>query len=147
MVFLLAVILDTNFFLSLTHPNDPYAHKGKKILEDLADGSFGLLYTTNYVISETCTLVAVRTKNNENAFDHLENLFWGDKKIAIELWVNQELENETWKHFKKINNGKRFKSGILSFVDVNLIIMAQNHNIDTIVSFDKHFDVFLNRLS
>ena len=143
----MAVIVDTNFFLSLVHPKDPNANKAQKILTDLSDGSFGLLYTSNYVVAESCTLVAVRTRNNLQTLNHLANLFWGNKKIAIEIWSNQEIDTKTWKQFIKINQDKKDKSGILSFVDVNLIVLTQEHNIDTIMSFDKYFDGFLNRLS
>ena len=91
----MAVIVDTNFFLSLVHPKDPNANKAQKILTDLSDGSFGLLYTSNYVVAESCTLVAVRTRNNLQTLNHLANLFWGNKKIAIEIWSNQEIDTKT----------------------------------------------------
>lgn len=143
----MAILLDTNFYLGLVHPKDPNASRAREILELLSEGSYGLLYTTNYVISESCTLVAVRTKNNKDAFNNLQSLFWGDNCIANVLFSDKELVSKTWILFKKMNkpNFKKFK--IVSFVDTNLIITAQNHNIDYIVSVDDHFDNFLTRIS
>ena len=143
----MAVLLDTNFFLGLVHPKDSNAERSVEILNLLADGSQGLLYTTNYVIVETCTLVAVRTNNNSSAFKHLDKILWGENRIASVLWSDKNLDDKTWDLFKKINQSGAKKSKIVSFVDVNLIILAQNHNIGSIVSVDDHFDGFLNRIS
>lgn len=143
----LAILLDTNFYLGLVHPKDPNASRSAEILELLSEGTYGLLYTTNYVIAETSTLVAVRTKNNATAFNNLQDLFWGNKSIAKVLFSDEELVSKTWTLFKKINkpNFKKFK--IVSFVDTNQIITAQSHNIEYIVSVDDHFDNFLTRIS
>ncbi|HKZ39575.1 MAG TPA: hypothetical protein VJ044_01355, partial [Candidatus Hodarchaeales archaeon] len=73
--------------MSLVHPKDLNAGSGARILTELADGHFGLVYTTNLVIAETTTLTAARTRGNARALDYLESLFWGDNRIGIVLRI------------------------------------------------------------
>ena len=92
-------------------------------------------------------MVAIRTNNNSSAFEHLEKILWGENRIASVLWSDKNLDDKTWDLFKKIIQSGAKNSKIVSFVDANLIILAQNHNIGSIVSVDDHFDGFLNRIS
>ena len=46
----------------------------------------------------------------------------------------------------KININKKKSEKIMSFVDVSSIILCKTHQIDKIVSFDSHFDGFLERI-
>jgi len=70
----IGVFLDTGFYLGLCHPNDTYGKESERILKLLSKGEHGLLYSSNLIISEATTLIAVRTHNNINVLEHLEHL-------------------------------------------------------------------------
>ncbi len=142
----MGVFLDTGFYLGLCHPKDQHAQESEKILKLLSMGEYGLLYSSNLIISEVTTLAAVRSNNNVNVLNHLGNLIWGKHKIATVLHFESHLESETWELFKKINTIDLKDSRPISFVDVSSIVLCQHHQIDTIVSFDPHFDRFLEKI-
>ncbi|KKK45258.1 hypothetical protein LCGC14_0779640 [marine sediment metagenome] len=138
--------LDTGFYLGLCHPKDQHAQESEKMLKLLSMGEQGLLYSSNLIISEVTTLAAVRTSNNVKVLNHLGNLIWGKQKIATVLHFESYLESETWELFKKINTIDLKDSRPMSFVDVSSIVLCQHHQIDKIVSFDPHFDRFLEKI-
>ncbi len=100
---ILGVFLDTCIYLGLCHPKDKYAKASELVLEKLTTGDYGLLYTSNLIISEATTLAAIRSKNNLKVLEKLGNLFWGNDKIASSLPFDSDLELETWNLFKKVN--------------------------------------------
>ena len=142
----MGVFLDTGFYLGLCHPKDQHARESEKMLKLLSTGEHGLLYSSNLIISEVTTLAAVRSNNNINVLNHLGNLIWGKQKIATVLHFESYLEFETWELFKKINTIDLKDSRPMSFVDVSSIVLCQHHQIDKIVSFDPHFDRFLEKI-
>ncbi len=142
----MGVFLDTGFYLGLCHPKDQHAEESEKILKLLSEGEHGLLYSSNHIISEVTTLAAVRSNNNINVLNHLGNLIWGKQKIATILHFESYFESETWELFKKINTIDLKDSRPISFADVSSIILCQHHQIDKIVSFDPHFDRFLDKI-
>jgi len=142
----MGIFLDTSFYLGLCHPKDKYAELSLKVLTEISEGEYGLLYTSNLIISEITTLVAVRTNNNIRALNYLEKLLWGDDKLAIILHFPPELEKKAWSLFKKINTETLKNKKPISFVDISTIILCQYHHIEYIASFDSHFDKFLNRI-
>lgn len=142
----MGVFLDTGFYLGLCHPKDQRADKSEKILKLLSEGEYGLLYSSNLIVTEVTTLAAVRSNNNINVLNHLENLIWGKQKIATILHFESYLESETWELFKKINAIDLKDSRPMSFVDIASIILCQHHQINNIVSFDPHFDRFLGKI-
>jgi len=142
----MGVFLDTGFYLGLCHPKDQHAQESEKILKLLSMGEHGLLYSSNLIISEVTTLAAVCSNNNVNVLNHLGNLIWGKQKIATVLHFESYLESETWELFKKINTIDLKDSRPISFVDVSSIVLCQHHQIDKIVSFDPHFDRFLEKI-
>lgn len=142
----IGIFLDTGFFIGLCHPKDKYAVQSETILKKLSKGTYGLLYTSSLIISETSTLLAVRTNNNEKILSLLGKYLWGEEKIATILPYKQTLEKEVWELFKKVNTKDLKQEKPMSFVDISSVILCQHHQIKNIVSFDSHFDRFLNRI-
>jgi len=142
----IAVFLDTGFFIGLCHPKDNYATQCETIFKKLSKGIYGLLYTSSLIISEASTLLAVRTNNNENILNLFGKYLWGERKIATILPYKQSLETKIWDLFKKVNTTDLRGEKPMSFVDISSVILCQGHQINNIVSFDSHFDRFLNRI-
>ncbi|MHA1104215.1 MAG: type II toxin-antitoxin system VapC family toxin [Promethearchaeota archaeon] len=142
----MGVFLDTGFYLGLCHPKDKYAAQSEDLLVELAIGNYGVLYTSYFIINEVSTLAAVRSKNDPKVFVHLEKLLWGREKIANILPFNLNFELETWELFKKVNTINLKDKKPMSFTDISSVILCKHHLIEYIVSFDSHFDGFLQRL-
>jgi len=142
----LGVFLDSGFYLGLCHPKDKYAEQSERILKELATGNYGVLYTSYFIVNEVTTLAAIRSKNNIKVFNHLEKLLWGSEKIASILPFDLNNEHETWELFKKINITDLKDKKPMSFTDISSIILCNHHQIEHIVSFDSHFDRFLQRV-
>lgn len=142
----MGVFLDTGFYLGLCHPKDKYAELSEKILKNLATGNYGVLYTSYFIINEVTTLAAIRSKNNIKVFNHLEKLLWGSKKIANILPFDLNFEFETWELFKKVNTTHLKEKKSMSYTGISSIVLCNHHQIEYIVSFDSHFDGFLQRM-
>ena len=142
----MGVFLDTGFYLGLCHPKDKYADLSEKILKNLATGNYGVLYTSYFIINEVTTLAAIRSKNNIKVFNHLEKLLWESKKIANILPFDLNFEFETWELFKKVNTTNLKEKKPMSYTDISSIVLCNHHQIEYIVSFDSHFDGFLQRM-
>ena len=140
----MAIFLDTGFFLGLVYPNDSYYKRSGELLKILKTGKYGQIFTSTYILAETLTLVAVRTKNNSTVLKKIDEFFKGDKQIAIILRPDDQIENETLKLFLKINTNPKKK--IVSFVDCSNIIFCRKRAIDNILAYDGHFDPWLSRL-
>ncbi len=143
---IIGVFLDTGFFVGICHKKDKNYEKSKKILNKLTKGELGLLYTSSFIISEATTLTAIRSRNNIKILNHLGTLIWGKEKLATILIFDSELERQTWDLFKKVNTIDLKDKRTMSFVDISSVILSRHHQIDKIVSFDPHFDRFLQRI-
>lgn len=140
----MAIFLDTGFFLGLVYPSDPYYKRSEELLKILKTGKHGQIFTSTYIIAETLTLVAVRSRNNSVVLKEIDKFFKGDKQIAIILRPDEQIEDESIKLFLKIN--KNSKNKTVSFVDCSNIIFCRRRGIDSILAYDKHFDAWLTRL-
>jgi predicted nucleic acid-binding protein len=146
MVLGMGAFLDTGFYLGLSHPKDRYAEISGKMLNELATGNYGVLYTSYFIVNEVTTLAAIRSNNNVKVLNHLEKLLWGNEKIASILPFDNIFEFETWQLFKKVNTIDLKGKKPMSFTDISSIILCNHHQIEYIVSFDSHFDGFLQRI-
>lgn len=143
----IGIFLDTGFYIGLCHSKDKYAKNCDDLLKLLSKGDHGLLYTSRFIISEATTLVAIRTNSHEDTLAHLETLLWGDEKLATVLQLDSELERQSWNLFKKVNILDLKDKKPMSFVDISSVILCKHHQIEKIVSFDTHFDRFLQRIN
>ncbi|HKZ39573.1 MAG TPA: hypothetical protein VJ044_01345 [Candidatus Hodarchaeales archaeon] len=47
----------------------------------------------------------------------------------------------------RVNSNLEHNKGFMSYVVINLVVLAQERKIDSILSFDEHFEKFLMRVS
>ena len=132
----MAIFLDTGFYLGLVHPKDTNALRAGEILTELSQGTHGLLYTSNLIIAEITTLTAARTFANPLVLKGLEQMIWGEDRLAEVLHVTPEIETKAWTLFQKVNVNITTKRELMDFIDVSSVILAQEHQIDMIASFD-----------
>lgn len=142
---IMGIFLDSGFYTGLIHPKDEHRQDSLRLLDIIKEGTYGAVYTTNYIMAETATLCAVRSERNPKVLASCKEFFTGALKIAIIIYVRDVHDEETWKLFQSVNQDPSIKKP-LSFVDCSSIIMARQFRIDHIASFDPHFDAWLTRV-
>lgn len=151
----MAIFLDSGFFMGLIHKKDKNYQRANEILLEMKDGLYGQVYTSNFIMSESATLVAVRTNQNPLALEKIKEYFIGDLQIGKKLLSDSNIEKLSWDLFIKLNshltkkNKKKKgesekKRKMFSFVDCSNIIFCQERNIANIAAFDGHFKGFVN---
>lgn len=124
----LAIFVDADAFVATVKESDTTHKKALKLLDILIQQS-AMLITSNYVISETITVISQRVGHVE-AVIYIEQMQSGNNLFLINR-VDEEIEEEAIEIFKKQTSKNT------SFVDcVNMAFMRQ-HNIDVIFSFDQ----------
>lgn len=136
----MSIFLDTGFFTALCHPKDEHHERSIAIMRKLATGNYGLIYTSSFVISETATLLLIRTENNHQLLEEFFQLMFGSKQFCKILHSTPEIDKQIYQQFQKFNQNLRKKSHFKSFVDVSNIVFCQNNKIENIVAFDSHFE-------
>jgi uncharacterized protein len=115
------------------------------LLREVAEGKYGMAYTSDYVLDEALTVALVRTRRPETAVN-AGVLILGSKEkrlpaIARMVRVDEGTLQESWKSFM---SGKTHK---LSFTDHTCVSLARSFTGGMIMSFDEHFDGLLTRIS
>ncbi len=142
----MGIFLDTGFFMGICHPKDPYHENSKRLLRDMSQGMYGLIYTSPYIIAEASTLLLIRTHNHPRRLEKFETLLFGPKKFIRILAWSPIIDVEIFKLFRDLNAAKSDKQ-YLSFIDVSNIYLCRHYQIEKIVSYDAYFDAFLTRIS
>ncbi|HUT81228.1 MAG TPA: PIN domain-containing protein [Candidatus Bathyarchaeia archaeon] len=142
----MAILLDTGFLTGISHPMDEQYSTSARILGEMSEGKYGLIYTTPLVIAETATLLLIRSRNNRVVVENFYSYLYGEEKFIRILPWNTQIEELTWAMFREINKDTREKKNYVSFVDAANIAYCRQYQIQYIASFDSHFDAFLIRI-
>ncbi len=141
----MAIFLDTGFYLGLAHPQDANRDRSLAILDELNKGTFGQLFTSNYVVTEAVTLSAVRSRQDTRVMSIMRNYFIGELQIATIFYASPQIDAVAWDLFVNVNSGQKGEK-IISFIDCSNVIFCQQHQIPSIVAFDKHYERWLRRV-
>ncbi|MCK4501074.1 type II toxin-antitoxin system VapC family toxin [Candidatus Babeliales bacterium] len=137
----MAILLDTGFYFGLLSIKDQYHQKSQSILKDLIKNKYGKIYTSNYILDESLTLINIRTKGKRlDLLEKMKKLFLGSLAIANLL----SIENSWLESIYNIQKKLSVPGDLVSFTDASNIILCKNYDIKNIVSFDEHFSGFLN---
>lgn len=130
--------------MGLIDPTDDHYKRSLELLKELQTGKFGQIFTSSFVMAESATLVASRTKKNTQAMRAIKNYFIGNEQIAIILRANEEIEIQSWEIFQKLNI--RIKDKVVSYVDCTNISFCRKYLLDYILAFDPHYDGWITRI-
>lgn len=127
--------MDTSAFLALEDRDDRNHESALEFRKTLKQSrtDFQILYTTNYIIDETLTLI--RTE-----LGHAAAVAFGEKikssKLVRALWISPEIDSEAWVIFKKYSD----KS--YSYTDCTSFATMKEVEIDSAFAYDKHFSQY-----
>ncbi|MHA1270503.1 MAG: type II toxin-antitoxin system VapC family toxin [Candidatus Helarchaeota archaeon] len=143
----MGIFLDTGFFLGLCHPKDPFHENSCRLLQEMSRGTYGLIYTSPYIIAEASTLLLIRTHNHLGRLKKFETIVFGPKKFFRILPWSSILDAEVFKIFQELNSKAKSKKEYFSFIDASIVFFCRHYQIDKVLSYDSHFDNVLTRIS
>jgi predicted nucleic acid-binding protein len=126
------LLFDTSAFLALEDEDDENHASALDFRAKLrsADNPYFMLYTTNYIIDETITII--RSNVGHSTAVSLGELIKSSSLFNI-LWIDPETEIVAWTIFKK------YKDKDFSFTDCTSFATMEKEKIDSVFTYDKHF--------
>ncbi len=135
----MAAFIDTGVFVAARNRSDVNHERAVSLLRRALAGEYGALYTSDYVFNEAVTVALVRTGRPEVAID-VGNFIMSSRRLRL-LYVDRAAFADAWRIFN------RYAERRLSFTDATSIALMRRHGIDHIISFDRHFDGIVPRIS
>jgi len=124
----LKVFLDTGAFLALADEDDRYHTAAKSTYTELLQSKAQLL-TSNFVLSETYTLIRSRV-SHQAAVEFMKGF---DRTGIKVLRVSEAIEQTAKAIFT------RYDDKDFSFVDCTSFALIDHHRLDHAFAFDSHF--------
>jgi len=124
----LKVFIDTSAFCALTIPKDKYNPRAKILYNKIKERK-AIIYSSDYVMDETYTLLKTRS-SHDTSVKFMDQI--GSSRITV-LRVDDDIEESTKKIFRK------FKEKKLSFTDCTSFALINRFNINVVFAFDEHF--------
>lgn len=122
------VFIDTGAFCALVNARDKDHSLSKKIMKMLIRKD-AELFTSNFILDETYTLIKVRT-DVQKAIKFMDGMEKKDTKI---LHVSEEIEKMSKSIFRKYAD-KEF-----SFTDCTSFVIIEDKELNGAFAFDNHF--------
>lgn len=135
----LGIFVDTGVFVAARNSRDINHEKAKRLLKKALSGEWGEVFTSSHVFDEAVALALVRTRRPEIAID-IGNFILSSTTIRM-LFVDKEAFKLAWKIFRKYADRR------LSFTDATSIALMKLYKTEYIMSFDRHFDGIVSRIS
>lgn len=123
------VFVDTGAFAALYKAQDEHAAEAKAVWKGFQKEN-PMLYTSNYVISETIILLRVRA--GFGVAKRFGDDIFSSAAVRI-IRVNEHHESQAWALFKKYSDHD------FSFVDCCSFVLMQDMRITKAFAFDHHF--------
>jgi hypothetical protein len=98
-----------------------------------AETPFRSLYTSNYAVDETLTVL--RTRCGHRAAVSFRKVLQASRLLKV-LWITESLEKAAWEIFEK-RADKEF-----SFTDCTSFAIMEAEAIRSVFTFDKHFSEY-----
>lgn len=126
------LFVDTTAFVALEDQDDSNHRTAVDFRERIAHGEtpFRKLYTSNYIIDETLTLL--RTHCGHSVAVGFRKALEVSKLVRV-FWITEHLERDAWKIFEK-QSDKDY-----SFTDCGSFALMEYEAIRNAFAFDHHF--------
>lgn len=139
----MGIFLDTGFYFALLATRDSNHIRAQSLLNEISEGIYGQIYTSNFVFNESMTLINVRTHGGrKDLLEKMKSLFLGEYPLAKIITIESQLLDEIANLQIKITK----KDDPISFIDCSNIVLCQNRKLSKIISFDGHYKGFLTQI-
>ncbi len=133
----MSIFVDTGAFVAYRNKRDKYHNEADILLRKTLKGEFGKIYTSDYVYDESITLALSRTSKVQVMMDISKTIL--SPRIEM-IFVDKSLFDKARSILSKYLNKK------LSFTDASSIAIIEEYKIESLISFDSHFDGIVKRL-
>lgn len=123
------LFVDTSGWCAIYHRGDVNHIPARACWEEISQ-KVGLIYTTDYVLDETLTLLRVRVGHNP-AVEFGQVVL--ASKVVKTVSITRELWQKAWEMFKRYDD-KEF-----SFTDCTSFVVMKEMQLTTALAFDHHF--------
>jgi predicted nucleic acid-binding protein len=126
------LFVDTNAFVAVFDEDDDHHDRANAVLDGIGDGSlsYGPLYTSRYVVSETAT-VLLYGSSHRDAVEALASIR-GSSTLNV-LEVTEQLFEKTASQFAQYDDQE------ISFVDHMNSVLSEEYGIEHIFAFEEDF--------
>lgn len=138
----MSLFIDTGVFYALQDESAPRHGEAIAAIKTVSTGSYGRLFTSEYVYDETVTLVRQRTgrfDDAKQAGDRIRGIDPFPQAFSL-LFVTEPAFDRTREVFETYDDHS------LSFTDASTIALVDRHDIDAVLSFDDDFDGIVERI-
>lgn len=122
------VFVDTSAFCALAIPKDQNNTNAKAFQAKLQEQK-AAIYTSDYVLDETYTLLKMRS-NHSTSVKFMDEI---DKSHINILRITEDIETDAKAIFRKFEDKK------LSFTDCTSFALINQFRLDAVFAFDEHF--------
>ena len=123
------IFVDTGAWMAVTVRNDKHHLQALGVLEKF-QRQFVQLFTTDYVLDETLTLVRMRA-GHQKAVEIGKSIV--DSPLIRTVNIEKQIWGEAWKIFQ------RYKDKVWSFTDCTSFAVMDLFQIENAFAFDKNF--------
>jgi len=138
----MGIFLDSSFYYAILRRDDVNHERANEILDMLANNQYGKVYTSEYILDESMTLISVRSHGQRDLIERMGKLFLGNEKIAHMLPIESDWLEEIY----MLQMNLTAEHHEYSFTDCSSIVCCKKHKIPRIVSFDGHFSGQLEQI-
>ncbi len=139
----MGIFIDTGFYFALLAKKDTNHNRAEILLNELSEGIYGQIFTSDFIFDESMTLINVRTRGDrKDLLERMKSLFLGEEPIAKMITIDTQLLDEIVNLQIKLTR----KDEPISFTDCSNIIICQKRKIYKIISFDSHYKGFLTQI-
>ena len=131
----MSVLLDTSFVVALAYPDDVNSSRAVELFGEIAGGSHGAGFVTDYVVDEALTLVWVRTRRTP-AVRQLADLLLADEpenRPGRLIFVGERGFHEAARLHRRMHER-------LSFTDCTTLAAMAERGITKVATFERGFD-------
>ena len=128
------IFVDTGIFAAFSMKRDPYHKNATKIVEQIVKGEYGPALTSDYIYTETLTLVLKRTKRCDVALNAAAIFSRGTSKKWLNLIkITSELSETALEKFRSYCEDE------MSFTDCTSLVVLEKYGLGRIATFDQNF--------
>lgn len=130
------LFLDTGVFVALVSTRDPHRENVLKVLDQIKQGAYSGVYTSDFVLAETWNFIRQKIRRKEAATAIVRLAFGTTKAPPL---VSQVLRVNSARFAAALD---RYQSGFsrgLSFTDWTNVVVMEDERIDTIATLDGGF--------
>ncbi len=134
----LTILVDTSGVIATRNKDDADHDAAVAAMRKIFQNQYGEAFTTDHVFDESVTIALVRTRKPEIAVD-VGKFILNTRRIVMITTTQQDFK-EAWTLFQT------YMTKRLSFTDCTLLAIARRLGINTIFTYDSHFDGLLTRV-